>query len=127
MPSFTSMLFHTIAIHLFTFMSSYTNRISYGHRQQQLFEIVFRNYYDKNSIIIKCRNHNIVKIAFFRIILQDNSKKSIKILNILIYRQEIKYMHGITKICPIELKSWTIDFTSHQYSDSSPISDSLME
>jgi len=36
-------------------------------------------------------------------------------------------MHGITKICPIELKSWTIDFTSHQYSDSSPISDSLME
>jgi len=30
-------------------------------------------------------------------------------------------------ICPIELKSWKIDCASHQYSDSSPISGSLME
>jgi len=30
-------------------------------------------------------------------------------------------------ICPIELKSWKIDCASHQYSDSTPISGSLME
>jgi len=30
-------------------------------------------------------------------------------------------------ICPIELKSWKIDCASHQYSDSSPISGSLMD
>jgi len=30
-------------------------------------------------------------------------------------------------ICSIELKSWKIDCASQQYSDSSPISGSLME
>jgi len=45
---------------------------------------------------------------------------------IYVYRKEIK-INGKTNNMSIELKNWKIDYASHQYSGSSPISGSLIE
>jgi len=44
---------------------------------------------------------------------------------VTVYRRE--FIGSKLIICPIELKSWKIDYASHQYSDSLPISGPYMK
>ena len=68
-------------------------------------------------IVINSNTSNLKKNA--------GSCNTVAHLKLLFIEKKLRYGRKIT--CSIELKSWKIDCASHQYSDSSPISGSLME
>jgi len=58
--------------------------------------------------------------------LRGKDKGRVSFLHHIFIEKKLRY--SVQQIiCPIELKNWKINCASHQYSDASPISGSLME